>query len=95
MINVVCRPVANNSAIKTNDGEFWFGTHRGIAVVNPEKAYINRCLPPVVIKEAIFNYESISLEAPGKSFTGITPSEFLKEHQAANNNKKPAPKPRG
>jgi len=71
MINVVCRPVANNSAIKTDDGELWFGTLRGIAVVNPEKVYINRCPPPVVIKEAIFNYESISLASSGKSFTGI------------------------
>ena len=71
MLDTVCRTVANNAAIKTGTGELWFATHRGIAVVNPEKAYTNRYPPPVVIKEAIFNYESISLEAPGKSFTGI------------------------
>lgn len=71
MLDTTCRPAANNSAIKTNDGELWFGTRRGIAVVNPEKVYINKYPPPVVIKEAIFNYEPVSLEMPGKSFTGI------------------------
>ncbi|MCI0470843.1 MAG: helix-turn-helix domain-containing protein, partial [Candidatus Aminicenantes bacterium] len=71
MKNTDCRPRSNNSAIKTRDGELWFGTRRGIAVVNSEKIYIDKYPPPLVIKEAIFNYESIPLEFSGKTFTGI------------------------
>ncbi len=66
-----CRLGARNSAIKTFNGELWFGSRKGIAVVNPEKVYINKYAPPVLIKEVVFNYEVIPPEQTGRSFKGL------------------------
>ena len=66
-----CRLGARNSAIKTRTGEIWFGTRKGIAVVNPEKVSINKYSPPVVIKQIILNYEVIPVEQTGISVKGL------------------------
>jgi len=71
LIHTNCRPVSNNAAIKTGDGELWFGTIQGISMVNPGRVYIDKCPPPVILKDVIFNHESIPPESSGKSFTGI------------------------
>jgi AraC-like DNA-binding protein len=74
--NTVCR-LGRNSAIKTQSGEFWFGTRKGISVVNPEKVIINKHPPPVVIKSILFNYNRISPTHAGKSFRGIKDIQFF------------------
>jgi len=66
-----CRRGSRNSAIKTHNGELWFGTRKGIAVVNPERVTINKYPPPVVIKKIVVNYESIPIEQSGRSFKGL------------------------
>jgi ligand-binding sensor domain-containing protein/AraC-like DNA-binding protein len=66
-----CRLGARNSAIKTRNGEIWFGTRKGIAVVNPEKVSINKYPPPVVIKQIVLNYEVIPVEQTGISVKGL------------------------
>jgi len=66
-----CRLGPRNSAIKTRDGEIWFGTRKGIAVVNPEKVSINKYSPPVLIKQIILNYEVIPVEQTGISVKGL------------------------
>jgi len=66
-----CRLGARNSAIKTRSGEIWFGTRKGIAVVNPEKVLINKYSPPVVIKQIVLNYEAIPVEQTGISVKGL------------------------
>jgi ligand-binding sensor domain-containing protein/AraC-like DNA-binding protein len=66
-----CRLGARNSAIKTRDGEIWFGTRKGIAVVNPERVSINKYPPLVLIKQIVLNYEVIPLEQTGISVKGL------------------------
>jgi ligand-binding sensor domain-containing protein/AraC-like DNA-binding protein len=66
-----CRLGARNSAIKTAAGELWFGTRRGIAVVNPERVTVNKYPPPVVLKEVLINYEAIPPDQPGRSFKDV------------------------
>lgn len=66
-----CRLGARNSAIKTRDGEIWFGTRKGIAVVNPERVFINKYPPSVVIKQIVLNYEVIPVEQTGISVKGL------------------------
>jgi ligand-binding sensor domain-containing protein/AraC-like DNA-binding protein len=66
-----CRLGPRNSAIKTRDGEIWFGTRKGIAVVDPEKVSINKYPPPVLIKQIILNYEAIPMEQTGISVKGL------------------------
>jgi ligand-binding sensor domain-containing protein/AraC-like DNA-binding protein len=74
--NAVCR-IGSNSAIKTQNGELWFGTRKGISVANPEKVIINKHPPPVVIKRIFFNYNPVSLDQVGKSFWGINEIKFV------------------
>jgi ligand-binding sensor domain-containing protein/AraC-like DNA-binding protein len=66
-----CRLGARNSAIKTRTGEIWFGTRKGIAVVNPEKVSINKYSPPLVIKQIALDYEVIPVEQTGISVKGL------------------------
>ena len=52
-----CSFGTRNSIIKTQSGEFWFSTLKGIAVVHPGKIKINKNPPPIIIKKVLFNYE--------------------------------------
>lgn len=67
---------SRNSALKTINGEFWFITKKGISIVNPGKVRINKIPPPVVIEEAFFNEQSISLHQEVNAFKGITDLRF-------------------
>jgi ligand-binding sensor domain-containing protein/AraC-like DNA-binding protein len=69
---------SRNSAIKTKNGELWFLTRQGIAIVNPARVRINKIPPPVVIEEVFFDQQSISpyQNANAKPFKGITNFSF-------------------
>lgn len=71
-----CRDGARNAAIKTRQGELWFSTHKGIAVVDPVNVSINKFPPTVVIEQVHFNYEYISQDQNGAAFTGIKDLRF-------------------
>jgi len=45
--------VYKSSAIKASNGELWFATKKGIAVVNPDRMRINQLPPPSVIVEKV------------------------------------------
>jgi ligand-binding sensor domain-containing protein/AraC-like DNA-binding protein len=51
---------SRNSAFQTGDGEIWFITRKGISIVNPAKAHINKIPPPVVIETVIHDPRSRS-----------------------------------
>jgi ligand-binding sensor domain-containing protein/AraC-like DNA-binding protein len=40
-----------NSVIKTREGELWFATKKGIAVLRPDRVRLNKQPPPVVIEQ--------------------------------------------
>ncbi len=71
-----CSFGTSNSAIKTQSGEFWFSTQKGIAVVHPGKIKVNKNPPPVIIKKVLFNYEPIAKNLSGTVFKGITDIRF-------------------
>ncbi len=45
-----CSSGGHPAALRLRDGELWFATLKGIAVVNPEQMPLNRIPPPVVIE---------------------------------------------
>ncbi|UCH94741.1 MAG: helix-turn-helix domain-containing protein [Candidatus Aminicenantes bacterium] len=71
MHSVLCSSRYRNSIIKTQTGELWFATRKGIAAINPDKIKINKTPPPVVLKRIIFNYQTITGAQSGKSYKGI------------------------
>ena len=46
---------SRHSAIKTREGELWFATMKGIAVVNPGEIIIDKSPPPVIIETVLSN----------------------------------------
>lgn len=71
-----CSFGTRNSIIKTQSGEFWFSTRKGIAVVHPGKIKINKNPPPIIIKKVLFNFDAISKKLSGTVFKGITDIRF-------------------
>ena len=71
-----CSYGTRNSIIKTQSGEFWFSTRKGVAVVHPGKIKINKNPPPIVIKKVLFNFAPIAKNLSGSVFKGITDIRF-------------------
>ncbi len=75
--------VANNTpSYKTSDGRVWFGSQKGVSVVNPENLSVNTLTPPVHIEEISVDDRSFDLHqlaeaAPGRGdlvfrYTGLS-----------------------
>lgn len=47
---------SRHSAVKTRQGELWFATMKGIAVINPREIIINQTPPPVIIESVVSNH---------------------------------------
>ena len=63
---------SRGSALKAQNGEFWFITKKGISIVDPARVKLNRFPPPVVIETLLFDNVPVSrYPAPG------TPHETL------------------
>ncbi len=59
---------SSSSALKTNNGEFWFITKKGISIVNPARVKLNKSPPPVIIEKVWFDRLPVPLHpAPGAS----------------------------
>ncbi len=88
MLNNECNGGRQPASIRDKDGNFWFPTQDGVAVINPEFENFNPLAPPVIIESATVEREPVnianglSIEA-GKqnveiNFTGIS---FIKSSQ--------------
>lgn len=53
------RPGNQPNACQTPDGRLWFGTSKGLAMVNPAAIHINRTPPPVKIEEVVVDGQSL------------------------------------
>jgi ligand-binding sensor domain-containing protein/AraC-like DNA-binding protein len=62
-------PFPRHSALKTQNGELWFLSMKGISIVNPDKIRINKVPPSVIIEKAFFNQTSISRPLPSNANT--------------------------
>ncbi|HXI13678.1 MAG TPA: two-component regulator propeller domain-containing protein [Thermoanaerobaculia bacterium] len=51
-------------AVRTRDGELWFGTTAGVAVVDPKTLRRNTIPPPVTIERFIVNEQPVRLNSP-------------------------------
>jgi ligand-binding sensor domain-containing protein/AraC-like DNA-binding protein len=60
---------SRHSAIKTRQGELWFATMKGIAVINPREIKINKTPPPVIIETVVSNHGSIPFYRDSKKNT--------------------------
>lgn len=61
-----CVGTAYNSAIMTPDGELWFTTKKGVAIIRPENVLINKVPPRTIIEQVKMNGEPIKV-AEGES----------------------------
>lgn len=69
--------LSRHSGIITPDGESWFITRKGIAVVNPDQIKINKTPPPVVIQGVQFNQQPVELDQVNQnSFKKISVATF-------------------
>lgn len=82
-----CGGGAQPAVCKTPDGNLWFATVRGVAVLKPRQLEVNRVPPPVIIEEIVVDDQVLALAGrsentpftvpPGKSrvefrFTGLS-----------------------
>jgi ligand-binding sensor domain-containing protein/AraC-like DNA-binding protein len=54
-------PFSRHTAFRTETGELWFLTKKGISNVDPETVRINKLPPTVIIEEAIFDEKTVPL----------------------------------
>lgn len=59
---------SRHSVLKKQNGEFWFITKKGIAILNPNTVKINKIPPPVVIENANISEELLEFEFTAPSF---------------------------
>ena len=88
MLNIECNGGRLPAGIIARDGRFWFPTQEGVAVIDPEKVYINPEIPPVLIESVTLERNAIDFQRgltiqPGQrdleiSYTGLS---FIKSDQ--------------
>ena len=82
MLNNECNGGRQPASLKDKDGNFWFPTQDGVAIVEPDNESYNSLPPPVVIESATVEREKIDISRgltiePGQKnieihFTGIS-----------------------
>jgi signal transduction histidine kinase/ligand-binding sensor domain-containing protein len=59
MLNSECNGGGQPAGIKANDGQLWFPTQKGVAVIDPKAVSLNRQPPPVVIESLLVDAKSV------------------------------------
>lgn len=88
MLNIECNGGRLPAGIIARDGRFWFPTQDGVAVIDPEKVYVNPESPPVLIESVTLERNTVDFQRgitiqPGQrdleiSYTGLS---FIKSDQ--------------
>lgn len=88
MLNIECNGGRLPAGIIARDGRLWFPTQEGVAVIDPEKVYVNPQTPPVLIESVTLERNAIDFQRgltikPGErdleiSYTGLS---FIKSDQ--------------
>jgi ligand-binding sensor domain-containing protein/AraC-like DNA-binding protein len=71
-----CSGNSYNSAIKLQNGEFWFATKKGIAAFRPKDVKINKQVPKVFIEKVLINGKYIPLQPLKNSFKSVDSIRF-------------------
>ncbi len=88
MLNIECNGGRSPAGIIARDGRFWFPTQEGVAVIDPEKVYVNPEAPPLIIESVTLERNAVDFQRgltiqPGQrdleiSYTGLS---FIKSDQ--------------
>lgn len=85
LLETECNGGQQPAGIKTGDGELWFPTQGGVAVIKPDSIKTNPLAPPVIIEAAKIDNADVTLNdtikiAPGKNNLEIsyTALSFIK-----------------
>lgn len=88
MLNIECNGGRLPAGIIARDGRFWFPTQEGVAIIDPEKVYVNSAPPPVLIESVTLERNAVDYQRgvtiqPGQrdleiSYTGLS---FIKSDQ--------------
>ncbi|HQU85639.1 MAG TPA: two-component regulator propeller domain-containing protein, partial [Pyrinomonadaceae bacterium] len=89
MLNTEANGGGQPAGIKTKDGQLWFPTQDGVAILNPERVRLNLLPPPVVIEDSRIDSQKIAFSnneikvVPGQenleiNYTGLS---FIKPEQ--------------
>ena len=83
MPTLECSGGLQPAGCKTDDGRLWFGTSRGLVVVNPLDVKTNTLPPPVVIEQMLVDGEPAKEEAGSVFRLEIPPGQHRLEFQYA------------
>lgn len=83
MPTLECSGGLQPAGCKTSDGRLWFGTSRGLVVVNPQDVKINPLPPPVVIEKMLVDGEMAAGETTPATALKIPPGRHRLEFQYA------------
>jgi signal transduction histidine kinase/ligand-binding sensor domain-containing protein len=83
MPTLECSGGLQPAGCKTADGRLWFGTSRGLVVINPLDVKTNTLPPPVVIEKLLVDGESSTGEVAPGSRLEIPPGQHRLEFQYA------------
>jgi signal transduction histidine kinase/ligand-binding sensor domain-containing protein len=65
-----------HAGLRTRDGRLWFGTVKGVSVIDPNNIKLNRVPPPVYIDSAVINKKSLVLNRRNEINPGSGELEF-------------------
>ena len=80
MLNAQANGASQTPAARTRDGRLWFGTAKGVVIVDPAHLRLNTQPPPVVVERLLVDGVEADPENPGRLGPGV---ERLELHYAA------------
>lgn len=80
MLNAQANGASQTPAWRTADGRLWFGTAKGVVIVDPARLQLNTRPPPVVVERLLVDGVEVDPENAGRLGPGV---ERLELHYAA------------
>lgn len=71
-----CSRWGQHSSIQTADGKLYFGTPKGISIIDPQDIKINRIAPSVLIDRIVINNKDIEYREKGVRFRSLDYIQF-------------------
>ena len=80
MLNAQANGASQTPAWRTADGRMWFGTAKGVVIVNPSQLRLNTQAPPVALERLLVDGVEVPIGSVGRLGPGV---ERLELHYAA------------
>lgn len=72
-----CSRWGQHSSIQSSDGKLYFGTPKGISIIDPQNIKINKIAPSVVIDKIVLNNKEIEFQKEKVLFRGFDYIQFF------------------